>query len=162
MVENPQRTLEFYLSSGFSDPTTSNQGNLVKKTASNGTDNSVVWDDDQATGITSEANYLASNIVSFKIILYDASSVPDSVNADLTSNTMNANDYAFGGVSAAGDLESTDPLLYADIILTVVTDQGIELLNNIEQGLVPDDPGDVVIEHGRTLSRRVYFHSNPI
>ena len=162
MVENPQRTLKLYLSSGFDDPTTSNQGNLLMKTVSDGTGNFVIWNQSQANGITSNANYLASNIVSFKIILYDASSDPRPVNADPSSNAINAGYYAFGGVSASGNPESADTLLYADIILTVVTDQGMDLLNNIEQSLVPDDPGDVVTQHGETLVRRVYFQPNPI
>lgn len=155
MVVRPQVTLNNYLSSSFDDPAAGAtvQGNLLGP-GRGGAD----WSD---ASITDVSNYLASNIVSFKVILYDSSSEPDPVNADPASNLINA-DYAFGGVSATGDPESTAPLLYADIILTVVTDQGLELLNNIEQGLIPDDPGDVVIQHGETFVRRVSFKSNPI
>ena len=151
MVENPQTTLRFYLSSGFSNPTTSNQGSLLMKTASDGTDTYIVWNNSQVNGITSNANYLASNIVSFKILLYDSASDPKPVNADPATNAINAGYYAFSGVSATDDPESTDQPLYADIVLTVVTDQGMELLNNIEQNLISDDPGEVVIQHGETF-----------
>ena len=159
MIEDPDTTLEFYLSSRFDNPATSNQGNLSKKSASSNAGTHTVWSDNPAGGIIDDANYLAGNIVSFKILLYDSSSVPDPVNADPASNAINTGYYAFGGVSSAGNRESTNQLLYADIILTVITDQGMDLLNNISAS---SSAADVVTQHGETLIRRVYFQANPI
>jgi type II secretory pathway pseudopilin PulG len=145
MVVNPQETLNDYLSSGFDDPDSSAQGTLtgVAPDWSNGT-------------ITNDSNYLVSNIVEFKILIYDSSQT-EPRNADVNYNITQ--DYRFGGSdSNAG----TNMPLYADIILTTVTDQGTTLLNNIAQGLVPFDANDVVTQNGETLIRRVYFKSGPI
>ena len=148
-----------YLSSGYEDPDPAADTTVQGSLGGDG----VGTADWSAATITDDQNYLAGNIVSFKIILYDSSSVPNPINADPPSNAVNSDDYyAFGGVSKSGNPESTDTLLYADIILTVVTDQGIQLLNNIEQNLVSDDPDDVVTQNSETLIRRVYFQSNPI
>ena len=161
MVINPQATMANYLSSKFDDPTdsatvqSSLQGNGI------GTAN---WSN---AAITNTSNYLAGNIVSFKIFVYDEASIPKPANADPALNTLNKN-YAYGGIFPATDPnnpsapENTNQPLYADIILTVVTDQGMELLNNIKQNLIPDDPADVVMQHGETFIRRVYFKSNTL
>lgn len=155
MVVDPETTLENYLSSGYDDPAADAtvQGSL-------GGDGRAPADWSDAT-ITDEANYLAGNIVSFKVFLYDTASVPDPVNANPSTNAINADYYAFGGVSSSATPtpESTDPLLYADIVLTVVTDEGMQLLNNIEQNLVSNDPGDVVVKNSKTFVRRVCFSS---
>jgi len=51
-------------------------------------------------------------------------------------------------------------LLYADIILTVVSDMGLEMLDNIDK--LPEDPDDVVALHGETFTRRVNFMAHPL
>ncbi len=145
MVVDPNQTLNNYLSSRFDDPDSSAQGTL--------TDDKTIWSD--AT-ITNVENYLVSNIVSFKILIYDSD---QETPKNGTINYAITDDYIFGGSdSNAG----TNVPLYADIILTIVTDQGMTLLNNIAQNLVPDNADDVVTQHGKTLIRRVYFKSNPI
>ena len=55
---------------------------------------------------------------------------------------------------------STNQLLYADIILTVVSDVGLEMLDNIDK--LPEDPDDVVALHGDTFTRRVNFMAHPL
>jgi prepilin-type N-terminal cleavage/methylation domain-containing protein len=154
-VIDPSATLNNYLSSGFDDPTAdaTQQGSL----AGNGRP-PAVW---SITSVTDVSNYLASNIVDFKILIYDTSqALPRNGDAN---NVVDAN-YAFGG---SGSTAAGLPL-YADIILTMVTDQGIDLLNNLALGLVPDGgdlaaaAANVVTQHGETLIRRVYFKSSPI
>jgi hypothetical protein len=150
MVVDPDQTLENYLSSRFDDPTDDEtvQGSL----AGDGRDPA----DWSSATITNVENYLVGNIVAFKILIYDSSQeTPKNGTIDYDIN----GNYIFGGSdSNAG----TNAPLYADIILTIVTDQGMTLLNNIAQNLIPDDADDVVTQHGETLIRRVYFKSKPI
>ncbi len=155
-VIDPQDTLNDYLSSRFDDPNSSAQGSLAspgRLTAD--------WDIDLtnvlAGSIISDQNYLTSNIVEFKILIYDASEETPK-NGDIVDYTITS-DYRYGGSDSNAGANTP---IYADIILTTVTDQGITLLDNIAQGLVPDDANDVVTQHGKTLIRRVYFKSNPI
>ena len=46
---------------------------------------------------------------------------------------------------------STNQLLYADIILTIASDAGLEMLDNIDK--LPEDAGEVVALHGETFVR---------
>ena len=160
-IIDPQTTLNSYLSSGFDNPAASSQGNLE------GSNAQANW---AADNITQNANYLIGNIVEFKVFVYDSDSVPNPVNANPATNVI-TRDYAFGGDANLPDPSGFDEVrefapLYADIILTVVTDQGMDLLNNIAQGLVPVNAiinaPNVVDQYGETLVRRVYFKSNPI
>ena len=160
-VVEPDITLELYLSSDFDNPATSSQGNL---------EGSNVLADWSADAITQNANYLISNIVEFKVVIYDSDSAPNPVNANSATNAI-VRDYAFGGDANLPDPPDFDEVreftpLYADIILTVVTDQGMDLLNNIAQGLVPVNAiinvPNILNQHSETLIRRVYFKSRPI
>ena len=146
MVVSPQVTLENYLSSRFDDPDSSAQGTLAD-------DNSVA--DWRNVTITNVANYLVSNVVEFKILIYDTSQTLRNA----ATNHNITGDYIFGGT---GSNSGTNVPLHADIILTVITDQGMALLNNIQLGLIPGDADDVVTQNAETLIRRVYFESNPI
>lgn len=153
MVVDPDQTLENYLSSGFDNPASSAQGSL--------TGSNPDWRD--AT-IANVSNYLVSNVVEFKILIYDASqNLPKNADEDYGITS----DYRYGGSdSNAG----TNVPLYADIILTVVTDQGAEMLTtrNINGsstsilGLVPENADNVVTQNGETFIRRVYFKYSPI
>ena len=113
---------------------------------------------DTSTIINTE-NYLVSNIVDFKILIYlnDGSNLP--MNADAKS--VLSIDYVFGGdmptLSTDGIQEE---LLYAEIILTVVSDDGLERLRLLDEGKSGtgySKPEDVVREHGDQFYRRVYF-----
>jgi len=158
MVEDPVVTLRDYLSSRYDDPDTSAQGTLIG--------NGVAPADWSNSKITNVNNYLASNIVSFKVIIYDDSQTLPK-NAD--ANNSITRSYAYGGKAEAGVVFTND-LLYADIILTVVTDEGAEMLTtrNIDGSakrvidLIPETAAEVVTQNGETLIRRVYFKSSPI
>ncbi len=117
------------------------------------------WD---RSTIINQENYLVSNIVDFKILIYlnDGSNLP--MNADAKS-VLNI-DYVFGGTDATLNDGIQEELLYAEIILTVVSDDGIELLRLLDEGRSGtgySSPNDVVREHGEQFNRRVYFPSLP-
>ncbi len=116
------------------------------------------WNDND---LIAEENYLAGNIVEFKILIYtDDLGVSDLKNAN-NSTLVLGNDYSYGG--GGGDLQ---PPLYADIFLTIVSDEGLRLLQNI--GSVQGTGGNlekantVVREHGEVYARRVSFLARPL
>lgn len=121
--------------------------------------------------VTDDSNYLVTNIVDFKIIVYhlDSTTTPASVkpyNAEISGDAwkiISAKDYIYGGDNYTGST-ATPPLqvkpLYADIILTMITDEGLEILQNMEAGRSGtgyDKAADVVREHGQNFVRRVQF-----
>jgi prepilin-type N-terminal cleavage/methylation domain-containing protein len=153
MIVDPKRTFDDYLGSG--DPNASPQGKLAEA--------SYDAEDWSKVTITADDNYLVSNIVGFKILVYelDTSTSPntvDLVNANNSTGELDA-DYAYGGV-VEGNVMSTNQLLYADIILTIVSDAGLEMLDNIDK--LPEDADEVVALHGETFARRVNFMAHPL
>ncbi len=160
MVVSPTNTLNNYLSSGYDDPTDSKtvQGSLTGDGR-----NPATWDGDT---ITNETNYLAGNIVEFKVLIYDSSQTASQPRNGTANNVVDSN-YRYGGSdSNAG----ADVPIYADIILTAVTDEGAELLktrtiNGSSERMIDlaaKSANDVVLQHGKTLIRRVNFKSDPI
>ena len=155
MVVSPQDTFTNYLSSRFEDPTASS---TVQRSLTG-----AIWDDATISG---NENYLVGNVVEFKVLIYD-SNTTSSLPRNGTVNYSVTDDYIFGGAdSNAG----SDLPIYADIILTVVTDEGAEKLKTRDIGgsltrvidLIPEDGDDVVAQEGETLIRRVYFKTSPI
>jgi hypothetical protein len=153
-VVNSQKTFEDYLDTGSS----SQQSALVTKGTAD-------WSDE---AITHEDNYLVSNIVEFKVLIYleDGTGGPENADAD-SLELKSGHVYAYGGTDG-----STTDLLYADVILTVVSDEGLELLrllNNNRAGTGYEDDGDdntaedqVVRQHGEVFTRRVNFMAHPL
>ena len=111
-----------------------------------------------SSSIVQDNNYLVSNVVDFKVIVYvddgtgSSAPMPENVNA----TTMKLVDYAYGGDG------TSDSLLYADISLTVISDEGLELLQNIDEGRINANSVDVVREHGEVFTRRVNFIARPL
>jgi len=115
------------------------------------------WD---KTDIEVDNNYLAGNIVDFKVILYedDGTATPNPVNWDPATDALLPGDYAFGGANVT---LITNPLIYAEIRLTVLSDEGLRVLENlIGSGYANVD--DVVREHGEIFTRRVNFLARPL
>ena len=107
--------------------------------------------------ITAADNYLVSNIVDFKVLIYEndptaTSTVPVNVDA----NFELSGDYAYGGTGATLTGGSQLPLLYADIMLTVVSDTGLNMLDNL--GKIPESAAEIVQQHGDTTP---YLHQKP-
>ena len=158
MIVDPEETFTAYM--GSSSDSTSPQESLT----------SALWDDGL---IVSDENYLVSNIVEFKVLVYELDVTEDGsgtstktaelMNADVATGELKA-DYAYGGDLALAEV-STNQLLYADIILTVVSDEGLELLRLLDQnqgGTGYATAADVVLKHGETFTRRVNFMAHPL
>ena len=119
------------------------------------------------TSIVDPSNYLVSNIVDFKVLIYEDDpnvAVPVPMNAD-ASFVLNA-DYVYGGTGAtltgAGGTSQLQ-LLYADVVLTVVSDEGLELLSLPSlAGTGYTDEEQIVREHGEVFTRRVNFMAHPL
>ncbi|MGB0414107.1 MAG: PulJ/GspJ family protein [Coraliomargarita sp.] len=128
------------------------------------------WD---ASDIVVPENYLASNIVDFQVFIYEEDATtptnpPVLQNADQSTYELNS-DYIYGGSTTDDDGNplsgSTGRLLYADIILKVVSDEGLEILSLLADdvagtGFTNED--EVILEHGQTFTRRVYFPASPL
>lgn len=138
-VVDPQNTFDNYLGSG--DASTSRQGKLDAD-----------WE------ITNERNYLVGNIVEFKVLIYAQS---DSLNPANVDNGGSLTDYAYGGEDSS-TIPPT-PLSYASVILTVVSDEGLEILTLPRlSGTGYTSYQDVVREHGEVFTRSVHFVAQPL
>lgn len=146
-VVDPKITFDDYMGSG--DAATSPQGSLAG-------DITVVSEDWSDTTITNNSNYLVGNIVEFKIFVYldDDTGNPENANPSTMQLTEN-HTYAYGGTGGL-----TAPILYADILLTVVSDEGMRLLENL--GKIPEDAADVARLHGEVFTRRVNFQARAL
>lgn len=116
---------------------------------------------DNSTSINSD-DYLVSNIASFEIKFH----VEDDGDPD--SSTLVEGDTIFGGTGstvgagavAASEERYRKPLAYADIRLTVLSDEGASVLQNLEAtGKTLDE---VLLEYSKVFYRRLYFPSRPI
>jgi hypothetical protein len=116
--------------------------------------------------VTDESNYLVTNIVDFKILVYyndGSGSTPDikTYNGGKSGDAWEViGSYIYGGDDASLLNDSQVKPLYADIMLTMITDEGLEILQNLEAGRSGtgyDEPKDVVREHGQKFIRRVQF-----
>jgi prepilin-type N-terminal cleavage/methylation domain-containing protein len=149
-VVDPKTTFDDYLgSAGGEEP--SPQESLTSTT---------LWADGGVNGITADENYLVSNIVAFKVLIYELDPVTqkaDLVNAD--ANHVLDSHYAYGG-AAEPEVVSTNQLLYADVILTVVSDEGLQMLEHIDK--IPETVDEVVALHGEVFTRRVNFMAHPL
>ena len=106
-------------------------------------------------------NYLAGNIVDFKIFVYGV----DPISGEIV--TINDEDgdreltvpYIFGGNNAS----TIDPI-YAEIALTVLTDEGLRILELDDPlaGTGYSDVSEIVEENGEVFIRRVNFSSSPL
>lgn len=116
------------------------------------------WGSESIIGVEG-SNYLVSNIVEFKIDFHveddGSTATPTSVaNGATSAATIYGGDEATVGVQAT-DTRLQYPLAYAEVTLTVVSDQGIKILQNISK--VPQTVDEVITEYGQTFVRRVNF-----
>jgi prepilin-type N-terminal cleavage/methylation domain-containing protein len=114
------------------------------------------------------SNYLAGNILEFKVLLYvdDGTGTAKLENADPTTlelKTGKDGNVVYGQNPNNPDdtaVEIIDDLLYADILLTVISDEGLKLLQVV--GKIPESAAEVVQQHGDTFTRRVNFMAHPL
>ena len=134
-----------------------------------GSGNQEVLPDKRSTGWGSAnflgvngANYLVSNVVQFEVDFY----VVDDGNP--ATATLVTGDTIFGGTDAtvgAGASEAAEEffqesLSYALIKLTIISDEGMDLVRNLDKVALSFD--DVLVEHGEVFTRRVNFLARPI
>ena len=108
------------------------------------------------------ANYLVSNVVQFEV---DFHVVDDG---DPSTDTLVTGDTIFGGADATVGAGASDaaeaffqkPLSYALIKLTIVSDEGMDLIRNLDKVALSLD--DVLVEHGEVFTRRVNFLARPL
>jgi prepilin-type N-terminal cleavage/methylation domain-containing protein len=169
LVVNPENT--------FTDLMGEGNQNVVP--SSDGSSSYEPWPDFVDDG----KNYLARNVVEFSLdfFVHDDGQESTQTKVEATSNNLSDNTIFGSGVPnpnlrnggatvgpQAYSWESTptkqqlayrQPLAYAEIRLTVISDEGALLLQNI--GNIPEDKEDVIREYGRVFTRRVNFSAQP-
>ena len=114
------------------------------------------WD---SANVADPDNFLAGNIVDFKVFVYGADSAGNEVVInDPDANGTIDNNYIFGGTGDTGE-DAT----YVEITLTIVSDEGLELLELPSlAGTGYSSITDIVREHGEVFTRRVNFLARPL
>ena len=149
-IIDPQTTFDSLMGVG-------NQENITDESATWGN-----WASGGGGNNIGPDDYLVSNIASFEIQFH----VEDDATPGGTLVT-NGDGTIFGGpratvgagaANAAGPFQR--PLAYADIRLTVLSDEGAEILQNLD--LTGSTLDEVLLEHSQVFYRRVYFPSRPI
>ena len=145
LVADPSTTFNSLMGSGAQDA-------LPDKNATN-------WGASSIAG-TSGDNFLVSNIARFEIEFH----VVDD--GDVSTPTLVAGDTIYGGTGATVGPQSSladhfkQPLAYAEVRLTVLSDEGAAILQNLTR--FPEGLSDVILEHGQVFTRRVYFPARPL
>jgi len=162
LVVNPKDTFDGLMG-------TANQKSLPNKGASAWTGPSV---NESIVGVNG-ANYLVSNIVEFQIEFH----VQDDGDPDTVTLITDAAGTIYGGQigvpptvgpqaypSAAPTalqlLAYRQPLAYAEVKLTVISDAGAQMLENIAK--IPETVDEVIQQYGDTFIRRVNFMAHPL
>ena len=150
LVVNPQDTFTGLMG-------TSNQGSLPSKNASNwqgvGVNESIVGIDG--------SNYLVRNVVNFEVDFH----VQDDGDSNTATLVTNADGTIYGGQSPTVGPQAQlsayqQPLAYAEIRLTIVSDDGAQLLQNITK--IPETEEEVIRQHGEVFTRRVNLLARPL
>ena len=104
-------------------------------------------------------------ILVFFVLLFGFVNADDKT--DITKG-LDGKDYAFGSNPNNPDttvIEITDQLLYAEVHLKVISDEGLQLLQRFDK-VGPFDKykaaSNIVTEHGQTFIRRVNFLARPL
>jgi len=133
-----------------------------------------------AGSIEEAENYLAGNIVDFKIYIYGENDAGEEIilnageededeevtyakNDQDFDGELNL-DYIYGGVDSSDEVPTS-----AEIFLTVVSDEGMEILANLQAGRggtgfedTQAGRSDVIRQHGEVFKRRVHFQAKPL
>ncbi len=111
---------------------------------------------------TSGANYLVSNIVQFHVDFYVEDDGDNGTPTKVSGNTiLGGTDSTVGaGAIVPAGLHFKKPLAYAEITLTVISDEGAQLLQNVSR--INQDVDSIIREHGEVFTRRVNFPSRSL
>jgi len=153
LVVNPQDTFTGLMG-------TLNQGSLPNKGASYWTGVGV---SESIVG-SNGSNYLVRNVVNFEVDFH----VQDDGESSTATLVTDANGTIYGGLSGvpptvgpqAQPLAYRQPLAYAEIRLTIVSDVGAQLLQNITK--IPETEEEVIRQHGEVFTRRVNLLARPL
>jgi prepilin-type N-terminal cleavage/methylation domain-containing protein len=118
------------------------------------------WSD---ASILADPNYLAANIIDFNVFIYARDDNTFALN-DTNADGRIDGDFVYGGGEAPQAAHGV-ALSYAEIVLTVISDRGLELLQLLAKGASGSgysDPADVVREHAKQFTRRVAFPAQPL
>lgn len=164
-LEEPQNTFDNLLGSGDSGPQITlgdENGNLPN-----------FWTTDN---IVSPGNYLAGNIVDFKIyiigidpatgeeiVLNSSGDVNGFAAFDNTYEGSIDNNYMYGG---SDGLTGVSPI-FAEVALKVISDEGLEILElfsgpQLGAGTGYANVDEVLRAHAEVFKRRVYFQAGPL
>jgi type II secretory pathway pseudopilin PulG len=134
-----------------------------------------VWSGESITGLKG-SNYLVGNIVAFNLDFYVNDDDDDDTQTKVVFHTRygcglpNPNiktgatvgPQAFSWMETPNDQQMAyrQPLAYAEIKLTVISDEGAQLLQNITK--IPETEEEVILQHGEVFTRRVNFLARPL
>lgn len=114
-------------------------------------------------------HYLAGNIVNFQVTFYviDVNEEGDEVPVVVPSPVQYGGPNSSVGPQAPLDSGFRHPIEYAEISLTIVSDEGMQILRNLADdragtGYSQSEGVNVVLEHGEVFKRRVYFQAKPL
>lgn len=115
--------------------------------------------------------YLAGNVADFKITLYVVDDATPG-GTEFTGTNMRFNGDSItataGSEASMAIDEFRQPLAYADIRLVILSNEGAEILRNLDLNRgstgyqAPKDEKDVISEHGEVFTRRVNFLARPL
>lgn len=117
------------------------------------------WGADSIVGNDGD-NYLVSNIARFEIEFHVVDDGNTATSTLVPGDTIYGGDDATVGPQSGGADEFKQPLSYAEIRLTVLTDEGADLLQNATN--TGQDVSEIILQHGQLFSRRVYFPARPL
>lgn len=140
------------------------------------------WAGESITGLQG-SNYLVGNIVAFDIDFYvnDDNNIDTQTKVEATSNglsdstrfgcglpnpnlrtgaTVGPQAYSWSESPNLQQMAYRQPIAYAEIKLTVISDEGARLLQNINK--IPETEEEVILQHGEVFTRRVNFLARPL
>lgn len=116
--------------------------------------------------------YLSGNVADFKVTFYVVEDGDPATANEFTGTNLRLNGESgsatLGAEAVNAPSAMQQPLAYADIRLVVISDEGAEILRNLDlnrSGTGYDDPKteqDVIVEHGEVFIRRVNFMAHPL
>lgn len=132
-------------------------------TSENGPQKELTGDFWEPAMITAPDNYLAGNIVDFKIYIYGEENGKKVVLNDTDEDGQIDKNYIYGGTDSSDEIP-----IFAEIMLTVVSDEGLEILALFADddiagaGTGFKDEEAVILQHGEVFKRRVNFQAKPL